>query len=176
MSDSTTQGECYKRGPVWPLAISGTEVTRLADVCEISVQTQPELLIWAFTRSARCETWRMQNHMDPRLCAKLATCKHGIVHDNLCADEDGHVFMTDARQTRPANDEVDVDFVGNSTGACLAPRRGIGGYDGSACGVLSKMPRALAVENDEWVDYVDVRGCVEAWYDGHGDVVMWHGF
>jgi hypothetical protein len=31
------------------------------------------------------------------------------------------------------------------------------------------------VENDEWVELLDVRGCSEVWYDWDGDVVMWYG-
>jgi hypothetical protein len=31
------------------------------------------------------------------------------------------------------------------------------------------------VENDDWVDMVDVRGCSDAWYESDGDVVVWYG-
>jgi hypothetical protein len=40
---------------------------------------------------------------------------------------------------------------------------------------MKRMPKALAVENVDWADLVDVRGCSDAWYDGDGDVVMLHG-
>lgn len=56
-----------------------------------------------------------------------------------------------------------------------ADRSNIVGYDGSASGIWKKMPKALAVENDGWLDYLDVRGCSEAWYDSEGDVIMWNG-
>ena len=48
------------------------------------------------------------------------------------------------------------------------------GFDGCDSGVLKRVPKALAVENDEWVDFVDVRGCVDAWYEGGGDVLVWY--
>jgi hypothetical protein len=51
----------------------------------------------------------------------------------------------------------------------------LGGFDGNASGELKRIPKALAIEKNEWVDYLDVRGCSEAWYDGDGDVVMWYG-
>jgi hypothetical protein len=34
------------------------------------------------------------------------------------------------------------------------------------------MPRALAVEKDGAVEDVDVRGCLDAWYEEDGDVVV----
>lgn len=41
------------------------------------------------------------------------------------------------------------------------------GFDGR----LKRVPRALAVENDAWVDGIDVRGCADAWFEEGGDVV-----
>lgn len=29
----------------------------------------------------------------------------------------------------------------------------------------------MSVENDDWVDFLDVRGC-NAWFEGNGDVMM----
>lgn len=29
----------------------------------------------------------------------------------------------------------------------------------------------MSVSNDEWIDYLDVRGC-DAWFEANGDVMM----
>jgi hypothetical protein len=94
------------------------------------------------------------------------------VHDSSEIDGTGDVIMRDAPAVaQPSNlhrerDEIDVS---------QAERSAIAGFDGNASGELKKMPKALAVENDEWVDLLDVRGCSEAWHDWDGDVVMWYG-
>jgi hypothetical protein len=56
-----------------------------------------------------------------------------------------------------------------------AERSIVVGFDDHVSGVMKRMPKALAVENVDWADLVDVRGCSDAWYDGDGDVVMLHG-
>jgi hypothetical protein len=99
-------------------------------------------------------------------------CRSGIVHDSFEVDGTRDAIMRDAPPVpQPSNlycegDEIDMS---------QAERSAIPGFDGNASGVLKKMPKALAVENDEWVDLLDVRGCSEVWYDWDGDVVMWYG-
>jgi hypothetical protein len=54
-------------------------------------------------------------------------------------------------------------------------RLAILGFDCNDLGVLKRVPKALSIENNDWVDLVHVRGYSEAWYDGDGDVVVFYG-
>ena len=44
------------------------------------------------------------------------------------------------------------------------------GFDGHDSTLLQKIPRALHVDNDEYVDSANISS--EAWYDKDGDIVM----
>jgi hypothetical protein len=148
------------------------EVGKLAGVCELAVQTRPDVLVWAFTHASQCKIWRLCNFIDPVACSRSFVCRNGIVHNSFEVDGTGDVIMRDAP---PAPQPSSLYHDGNGVDLPLAERSAILGFDGNASGVLKKMPKALAVENDEWVDLLDVRGCSDVWYDGDGDVIMWYG-
>ena len=173
--DPPNQREGDNTSSIWPLAIGGTEVGRLSGVYELTIQTQPEILIWAFTHTSQCKTWRLRNYVDPVLVQRRIVCRNGIVHDTFSVDESGDVVMTDAPQISHTAESTDLHVMGDEIETTLTESAVLGGFDGNASGVLKRVPKALAVENDEWVDYLDVRGCSEAWYDTDGDVVMWYG-
>ncbi|CAG5183619.1 uncharacterized protein ALTATR162_LOCUS10671 [Alternaria atra] len=160
---------------IWPLAIRGTEVGRLAGVCELAIQTQPEILVWAFTHTSKCKTWRLCNYIDPVLVDKSLVCRNGIVHDAFSVNGSGDVIMTDASHALPINGSIDLHVTGEDTEIPQAERSVLVGFDGNSSGILKRIPKALAVENDEWVDYLDARGCSEARYQANGDVNMWYG-
>lgn len=147
----------------------------MTGVCELAIQTQPEVLIWAFTHTSKCKTWRLHNYVDPVLVEKRLVCRNGIIHGAPSIDGSGDVVMTDAPQAPRVSESINHHVVRDETDTIQAERSLLGGFDGNASGVLKRVPKALAVENDEWVDYLDVRGCAEAWYDADGDVVMWYG-
>lgn len=90
-------------------------------------------------------------------------------------DETGDVLMAEMPLAQDATDDVNHHLLRAETELPYAERSAIFGYDGSASVMWKKMPKALAVENDEWLDYLDVRGCSEVWYDSEGDVIMWNG-
>lgn len=83
--------------------------------------------------------------------------------------------MTDAPQALHVCESINHHVIGDEIETLQAERSLPGGFDGNASGVLKKVPKALAVENDEWVDYLDVRGCLDARYDADGDVMMLYG-
>ena len=83
--------------------------------------------------------------------------------------------MRDTQPPSPAYSAIDIRLEGHEEENPQAERAVIVGLDGHSSGVLKKVPGALAVENDEWVDFLDVRGCDEAWYEGNGDVLAWYG-
>jgi hypothetical protein len=132
-------------------------------------------MVWAFTLTSKCKVWRLQNYIDPITVERRIACRNGIVHNAFSTDDSGDVIMTEAPQTSQVRKSIDHRVIGDEIEAVGTDRSVLGGFDGNASGVLKKVPKALAVENDEWVDYLDVRGCSEAWYDADGDVVMWYG-
>ncbi|EUC33209.1 hypothetical protein COCCADRAFT_26441 [Bipolaris zeicola 26-R-13] len=48
----------HQEGPTWPLSLRGTRITTLANICEISVQTSPCLVISAVTDAGKCKVWK----------------------------------------------------------------------------------------------------------------------
>jgi hypothetical protein len=160
---------------IWPIAIHGTNIGKLKDICELAVQTQPDITIWAFTHSSQCKSWRMRNSINPILRTKQHVCRDGIVHDSYLADKIGDVIMTDTPSSSRSCIAIDLYVRGDGDEQPRVERSVMLGFDGNASGVMKRMPRALAVENDDWVDMVDVQGCSDAWYDNDGDVVMFYG-
>jgi hypothetical protein len=158
---------------IWPLAIRGTQIGTLKGICELAVQTQPDITIWACTHASHCKTWRLNTYADPVLREKQHICRDGLVHDSYCVDDAGDVIMQDA--PAPESVAIDLHVQGEQDEQVQAERSVVLGFDGHASGVLKRMPGALAVENDEWVDFVDVRGCSDAWYEEGGDVVVFWG-
>lgn len=170
----TTRSETYYTNPIWPITIRGSEIGRLSGICEVSIQTRPDIQIWAFTHSAQCKTWRLSNYVDPIVCTKHHVCQDGLVHDECTIDDTGDVIMKEAMPRTPTSAHT-LRVAGDADEYLRAERSVIVGFDGNASGVLKRIPRALAVENDDWVDLVDVRDCSDAWYDADGDVVMFYG-
>ena len=81
--------------------------------------------------------------------------------------------MEDMPLPSPAGATVDPSLEGDAAGRSPAERSVIVGLDGNASSVLKRIPKALAVENDDWVDFLDVKGGSDAWFDGDGDVVCY---
>jgi hypothetical protein len=98
-----------------------------------------------------------------------------MIHDGCPVDEAGNIITTDATPPPTADDLFPVHDKGEQVEMPQMERCDITELDGSASGVLKRIPRALALGNDEWVDFVNVRGCSEAWYEEGGDVVVRYG-
>jgi hypothetical protein len=130
---------------IWPLAFRGTEVGKLERVCALAVQSVPGVTVWAFSTTAQCKSWRAGGYVDAAESDQGFVCRSGFVHDVHDKHDEGH----DQSSQQPT----------------------MVGMSGSASGELKRMPRALAVENDGAVEEVDVRGCLDAWYNEDGDVV-----
>jgi hypothetical protein len=96
--DIDAQTDLEMNKSLWPIAIHGTEIGRLSDVCELAVQTKPEITIWAFTGSSQGRSWRLQNHMDAIVRQKQFVCQDGIMHDSYSIDHNGDLVMHDAPQ------------------------------------------------------------------------------
>ncbi|KAH6612707.1 hypothetical protein C7974DRAFT_369744 [Boeremia exigua] len=153
---------------IWPVSLSGTEIGRLTDVCELAVQTRPDLLIWAFTYTSQCKTWRLHNYVDPIARPTQYVGGSGLVHDSYSVDEPKDVVMLD---TPSSSSAIDIQAEGNTCERSAAVESGM---DRSTPGVWKRIPGALAVENDSWVDTIDVGGCADAWFERGGDVVTLH--
>lgn len=171
---STSKSNNGGNTSIWPLAISGTKIGSLAGICELSIQTRPDIIIRAFSSSLLCKTWRLRSYNDPVTITKQYVCQSGIVHDLYSVDESSDVIMIDAPSSSPTIVPIELHVAGEDVEMPRAERSVLVGLDGDASGVLKRVPRALAVENDEWVDFLDVRGCSQAWYEEDGDVVMWY--
>jgi hypothetical protein len=46
--DAPSRSEMAGNSTVWPIAIRGQEVGKLKGVCELAIQTKPEITIWGF--------------------------------------------------------------------------------------------------------------------------------
>jgi hypothetical protein len=101
--------------------------------------------------------------------------RSSCVHAEYSRATPGDVVMRDTSPSSPECSTFDLHVDGEHDESMRMERSVVLGFDGHASGVIKRMPKALAVENDDWVDLVDVRGCSEAWYDGDGDVVMFYG-
>jgi hypothetical protein len=122
-----------------------------------------------------CKTWRLCNYKDPVLADTRHICRNGIIHDAFSIDLSGDVVMTDVPQASHVSQSVDLSVTGDESEIPQAERSVLVGFDGNGSGVLKRIPEALAVENDEWVDFLDVRGCSEARYNADGDLEIWYG-
>ena len=173
--DSTHESETDNSSPVWPISLAGTEIARLPDVCELAVQTRPEMVIWAFTSTSQCKTWRLRKYVKPVVKTRQVIGRAGLVREVFDVDEAGNMTMHDDLFSSGISKEVaDV-----REGKHKEPTRKVSevmgmGMDGHTSGVLKIIPRALATENDMWVDNLDVFSCADAWYDGDGDLVTWY--
>ncbi|KAF3005731.1 hypothetical protein E8E13_006344 [Curvularia kusanoi] len=140
----------------------------------LAIQTRPDITIWAFTSTSQCKTWRLRNYVDPVARYKQAIDRCGLTREVYDMDESGDAVMQDASFTS-FTDQAVGNGVGQGHGTGPAtenPSRA--DLDGNASGVLKVLPRALAVENDRWVDSIDIVSCADAWFEGGGDVVTWY--
>ena len=174
VSNPATEPEDGSDSPIWPISISGTEIGKLSGICELAIQTRPDILIWAFTYTSRCKTWRLHNYVDPIIRSKQHIDRSGLIHDSYIVDESRDVIMQDAPPSSVASSAIDLHVDGEECESPRAERSVILGFDGNASGVLKRIPKALAVENDDWVNKIDIVGCADAWFEGGGDVVTWH--
>jgi hypothetical protein len=155
--------------PIWPIAIRGTAIGKLPGICEVTIQTRPEIMLWAFTHAAQCMAWRLHSYAVPVIRTKQHVCRDGIVHDNYVVDENEDVIMRDAPPASPAAGAL--DHICEDDEDAGAEKSGVLGFDGNASGVLQRFPNAFTVEDDDWVDLIDVRGCSDAWYEGNGSKI-----
>lgn len=175
-SEPANRSEGDNNSPIWPIHLSGTEIGRLSDLCELAIQTRPDMIIWAFTYTSQCKTWRLRNYADPVVRAKQVVDRSGLVHSSSSRSMDGRrINLHDAPPNRDAGCAIALHVEGEECETPAAERSVVVGFDGSASGVLKRVPRALAMDNDGWVDEIDVRGCKDAWSEGTGDVVSWCG-
>jgi hypothetical protein len=163
------QTEAATFGQVWPIVIRGTVIGTLKGIRKVAVQIRPDIVIWALTHSLQFKSWRLRNSSDPTVPTKQYVCRNGIVHP---VDGTSDVNMADTLPHLPASTATGLlgcDGQGERSGGKSSSAPELYGHPSS---VIKRVARALAIENDECVDMVDVRGCSDAWYDGEGDVVM----
>ncbi|KAF2854770.1 DUF221-domain-containing protein [Plenodomus tracheiphilus IPT5] len=172
---STRRSGAGDTDPVWPLAICGTEIGRLAGVCELALRTQPDITLWAFTNTAQCQKWRLRNYVGPIVRTKHYVCHNGMVHHAYSVDEGGDIIMEDAPSSEGFGSLLDVRLQGDELETPKTERSAVLGFDGTASGVLKRIHKALAVEYDPWVDFLDLRGASDAWYEDDGSVIAWYG-
>ena len=173
--DFTKRLDIANESPMWPIFLSGTQIGELPSICELAIQTHPDILIWAFTYTSQCRTWRLHNYTDHIARAKQYISRSGLAHDSCTINDSRDVFMQDADvpPSDIASSVIDLHIESEGWERLVVERSVIGGFDGNASGVLKRIPKALAVENDSWVDKIDAVGCKDAWFEGGGDVVTW---
>jgi hypothetical protein len=159
--DEPCAAELPGHSPIWPLAVRGTVIGTLPGVCTLAINTHPEITIWAFALDSQCKTWQLRNSAEPIHRSRRYVCRSGIVHTSYSVDGARDVIMTDVEEMHtPTNDIGHPDV------------QRTGGFDGSSSQPLGeRISRALHIENDEWVELLDVRGC-DAGYNMDGDVVL----
>lgn len=167
--DLVNRSDAENDSPIWPISLSGSQVGIMPDVCELAIQTRPDLAIWAFTYTAQCKTWRLRNHVGSVIQSQQYIDRVGLVHESCNMDESRYVTMQDVPPSAAGSSAGILQEGRNAAGVV-----GMGAFDGHLSGVLKRIPGALAVENDDSVDIIDVAGCADAWFEGDGDVVTWH--
>jgi hypothetical protein len=133
----------------WPIGIKGTVIGTLDGLVDLAVYVEPELTIWAFGADGRAVTWQVDNGRRPLFVKERNVGRDGLVAEQHDVDVDGDVIMPDAE----GDGERSV------------------GFDGHDSALLQRLPGALHVDNDEFVNSIDVSSG-EAWYDQDGDIVM----
>ncbi|KAF2683493.1 hypothetical protein K458DRAFT_478370 [Lentithecium fluviatile CBS 122367] len=165
--------------PIWPIAVRGTEIGTLRTVCELAISTREGITVWGFALDAQCKTWQLRNHADAVIRTRRYVCTSGVVHEAYLVDEGRDVIMTDALSlplsplpSPPASPPPSESETERSVGfdGCSSQLFGpetkfshalVMGSEDS--GEVKRLKGALSVENDEWVDLLDVRGC-DAWF------------
>jgi hypothetical protein len=173
--------------PIWPMQIQGTEIGSLKNVCEMTISTRPDITIWAFSLEAQAKVWQARGFANAVAKERRYVCSAGVVHDAYAVDEARDVVMTDAPSLSPPASPLFSERSDTKDSSI--------GFDGCASQILAtnlrspslhetcesesyssemaekRIPKALSVENDRWVECLDVSGC-DAWYEGNGDVVV----
>jgi hypothetical protein len=173
--DLTNRLDSANESCMWPISLSGTQVGKLSSICELAIQTHPDILIWAFTYTSQCRTWRLHNYIDPIVRSKQYIDSNGLAHDSYTINDSSDAIIqgADAPPSGIASSAIVLHVEGEGWERLAAERSVISGFDGNASGVLKRIPKALAVENDNRVDTIDVVECKDAWFEGGGDVVTW---
>ncbi|PSN60599.1 hypothetical protein BS50DRAFT_579124 [Corynespora cassiicola Philippines] len=135
--------------PIWPITIHGTEIGVLRSICGLAILTRPDVTIWAFSVSSNSKVWQLRSTGGQNQACRYV-CRSGIVQEAYAVDG--------------ASDETGAAIKAPG-GPLIKTKNGI---------MFRRLPHALSIENDEWVDFVDVVGC-DAWYEQSGDVVVCHG-
>jgi hypothetical protein len=88
-----------------------------------------------------------------------------MVHQSYSVDHDGDVIIRDADTSHVQTE--DAEYLARSPDP-----EAILGLDGhTSQGATKFLPKALHIEQDAWVELLDLRGCT-AWYTAEGDVVL----
>ncbi|KAF2003439.1 hypothetical protein P154DRAFT_486661 [Amniculicola lignicola CBS 123094] len=154
---------------IWPISIKGIEIGTLRGVCELAIFTQPDITIWAFTHNSQAQTYQVRGFADPVDRRQRYVCYSGIVHDSSAVDQTGDVIM---RDVDGSSEHIHDSYAVDQTGDVIMrdePEESPTLDGNSSQKLIKRFPKALHVENDEWVEFLDVRG-YEAWYDTNGDV------
>ncbi|ORY16263.1 hypothetical protein BCR34DRAFT_557519 [Clohesyomyces aquaticus] len=148
-----------EHSPIWPLALRGTHLGSLRSVCELSVFTNPDITIWAFS-FAQSTTWQLRGTAEPLERSRRYICQTGIVHESYSVDRDGDIVMADHYESSSRTSSSPEIVHG-----------GVAEFDGHGSQVLVKrLPKALHIDNDEWVELIDAGS--GGWYDTDGDVII----
>ncbi|PVH97806.1 hypothetical protein DM02DRAFT_657964 [Periconia macrospinosa] len=167
--------------PVWPIAVRGTAIATLPDVCKLVIHTKPNLTIWAFTMDAQCRVWQLRNSVDSSVRTDRYVCQNGVVHTVCttsgvsCSKEHNISSLTSfspfSRMPGPSHENPADERLVGLDGLCPEPLPTEGNTIDYRQQSYQVIPKALSAENDDWVDFVDVRGC-DAWFEQNGDVTM----
>ncbi|KAF2876547.1 hypothetical protein BDV95DRAFT_229170 [Massariosphaeria phaeospora] len=148
--------------PIWPIAVRGTTIGTLPSVCELAIVIKPDIAIWAFALDAQSKTWQLRNRGDSARLSRRYICQRGLVHAFSSVEglDDATDTLAD-RESSPASNEATTDVCESAD------------FDEhSSQALVERMPGILSVENDDWVDLVDVGGC-DGWYTTDGDVLLY---
>ncbi|OAG00431.1 uncharacterized protein CC84DRAFT_1155234 [Paraphaeosphaeria sporulosa] len=184
--DEPSPSERAGNSTIWPVAIRGQEIGKLQGVSELAIHTEPDITIWGFTLDAQCKTWQMRNHADPIIHCRYYICRGGAVHEVYLTGKPGRAVATHASSASfgsrsPVTSRIaspdfiaygperPVGFDGHCSQTLHAPNHGSSTY--SEPRPVKRLPGAMNVKNDEWVDFLDVRGG-DAWFEENGDVMM----
>jgi len=151
---------------IWPLFLKGTTIGRLENVVEVAVNDSEELCIWAFTLDGSAVAWKIDN--GSRNLVKSRAAPDGRILNQYELDADDDVIMKDLHDDHRF---VDGHMMFPSTVILLANFVDVRyrvGYSTSGGEIV--LPRALALENNEDVDMIQIHGT--ALFNDDGDIIM----
>lgn len=98
-------------------------------------------------------------------------CYHGCVYNSaLVSETTSHAFANNDT-VLSTSCTIDLHVRGEGDELPKTERYLLSSLDGDGSGGVKRIPKALAVENDQWVDWFDVSGSERSWYEENGDVV-----